>query len=84
MSFPLEDLISNQMLGMVGDPAFIGVIVLGLFMGIVFLSPTHPALKGIGVLGGALLAIPFLGWAAFIWILGIGGITWLAARRLWG
>lgn len=64
MGSPIEAALANGMLGIVGDPLYTGLLVLGFFAGFVILQNTSLPLKVLIITGAAFLAsafIPFLG-----------------------
>jgi len=81
----LETLFQNTLLNQVfGNPSFAGVGIVGFFMAIVFLAPTHPVIKVMAFFGGVILALPFLGWGMLLLSFGLGLIIFFALRRMFG
>lgn len=79
---PLEELIYNASLNAVGNPVYLGILVLAFFGAFVMLQGGRTDLK-IGVLSVAfLLASAFIPWLGLIISLIIGGVIYLALHRL--
>jgi hypothetical protein len=81
---PLETIVQNALVGLVGDVSFLGILLVGGVMGMVFLAPTSAPIKIFAFLGACLLATPIFGLAGILFGFGFGIILWMAVRRFWG
>ncbi len=79
---PLEELIYTTSLNTVGDPVYLGILIMAFFGVFVMLQGGRTDLK-VGVITAAfLLASAFIPWLGLMIGLIIGGVIYLALHRL--
>lgn len=78
----LEAQIGAGVVAIVGDPSFIGIIILGLFTGIVVVQNQRGDGKALGIMGAAILASHFMPVLGFLFMLAFAAILLLSVTRL--
>lgn len=70
---PLEELIYNGIIAIIGDATYIGVLILLFFGGIAVVLDTRLEFKIVIIIGASILALPFIP-ALFVPLVLISGI----------
>lgn len=79
----LEDFIGSQASVIVGNPVFIGLLILAFFGALVLLRDVRLEVKILGIGGGFILALAFLpNWLAVLFGLGGALIIYLALMKV--
>lgn len=79
---PLEDLMFQGAMDIVGDPVFLGILVMAFFFGFVMFQGLRFEAKAMFIIGGSLLAIAFIPVLAVIIGFGVGILVYLALNKV--
>jgi len=78
---PLESTIYSSCMSIVGDPTYLGLLVLGFFVGFVFLQGTRMDVKIMVIVPALFLAMSFIGILKVIVVVGIGVVMMLGIKK---
>jgi len=68
-------------MSIVGDPTYLGLLVLGFFVGFVFLQGTRMDVKIMVIVPALFLAMSFIGILKVIVVVGIGVVMMLGIKK---
>ncbi len=78
----LESLIYSGAMSTVGDPTFLGLLILGFFIGFVYLQGTRMDVKLMVIVPAMFLAVSFLPLLKVVMVVGFGIVLMLGLSRL--
>lgn len=79
---PLEEILAEGFLSVVGDPLFLGLILLGFFGALVFVQGTRLDGKLVVIVPVLLMSLLFLPpWLAIAFAIGMGVVVYLALTK---
>ena len=79
---PIESLIHNGALNTVGDPTFLGLLVLGFFLAFIFFQNTRFDAKMVVIIPATFLAIAFAPILMILTAFILSGLLYLALNKL--